>query len=143
MDNFDPEMYRKSLKEKLGIANMSIPKKLNKKDFIDDGSSVALGEENPTAAHEPITPFSGGSKVGEIPGANVDTIGAETEVPDENLAPAQAILDTLLQTIDEMPATDKNEQAMHKALWSYLHSNSEKICKEMTPKKKGKQNNGY
>ena len=130
--DFNPDQYRKSLKERLGISNMPTAK-LNKVDFVGDGSALVKSNEEHSDPIVPVTAVEDVKATGAVPGQpNVAEVGAEAEVPDENLAPAEAMLDALMAPIDKQAAnTSRVEKAMWYALHNYLHTNRIKICKDV------------
>ena len=137
-DKFNPDAYRQSLKERLGIANLPTTKlkDLNKIDVPDPAISKATEEiRTPELIPATVEDASAHKAVGQGPGqVNGTEVGAEAEVSDENLAPAQAILDTVLQVVDEQRKNvkDRSEDMMLRALHLYLYKNRDKIAKTMS-----------
>jgi hypothetical protein len=134
MNDFNSEHYRTALREKLGIKK-SLP--LQKKtDFINPvTSSIAqdssemgggMGEASPVAAPAPVAEDPALAALGGAPE------GGE-EVNQEQIAPAMALLDTLLQSVHEQTnqAQDKVVGVMWRSLHNYVWKNRSKIAKKM------------
>lgn len=123
MSDFNPDQYREQLRGQLGVRNIPIQKKV---DFIDSSESgVAVAKE---AA--PIVPAPSVPQVATAPGEEVAT---DDGASDEQLAPAMALVDTLLQSIDEQThnANDKIVGVMWRSLYTQLWKSRAKIAKKM------------
>lgn len=126
-EEFNADAYRASLKEKLGIKNLPMQKKT---DFVDTSASTVKEDiPMPTAmSTETETPgaLAGGGEVGADP--------AESQASEEQLAPAMALIHTVLQVLDEQArgnTTDKKTDMMWRGLHGYIWKNRSKIAKKM------------
>jgi hypothetical protein len=136
MNQFNPDQYRNALREKLGVKNMPMHKKV---DFIRPVvSSIAqdsaefgggMGEAAPAPA---VTPAGTGIPQADILAAGGAPEGGE-EVNQEQIAPAMALLHTLLQSVDEQThgENDKVTGVMWRSLHNYIWKNRNKIAKKM------------
>jgi hypothetical protein len=139
-DKFNPDAYRQSLKERLGIANLPTTKlkDLNKIDVPDPAIHKAT-EEIRTPELIPAAPMEDAPapKAVVAPGASVgNATGAEAEVNDPHMGTAQAMVDDVLNIIDKHreQATKSGDRAvdmMWRKLHIYIYENRDKIAKTM------------
>lgn len=125
MNDFNTEDYRNFLRGKLGSKNLPIQKKV---DFVDTStSSVGVAKEASPASVAPVVPAA--TEPQAVDGQEVGDDGAS----DEQLAPAMALVDTLLQSIDEQThsANDKVVGVMWRSLYTQLWKGRAKIAKKM------------
>lgn len=136
MNQFNPDQYRNALREKLGVRNMPMHKKVG---FIRPTTSAiavdgaefggGMGEEAPAPA---AAPAGTGVPQDAILSAGGAPEGGE-EVNQEQIAPAMALLHTLLQSVDEQTTNeqDKVVGVMWRSLHNYVWKNRNKIAKKM------------
>jgi hypothetical protein len=142
MNDFNPEQYRASLKEKLGIKNLPIRNKPGfKTDFVNSGvSSVSTdgGEFGADGGGEAASPVA--AAVAPAPVAAPGQPGVEGQedsgaegASEEQLAPAMALLHNVLQSINEQTASanDHAEGVMWRSLHNYIWKSRAKIAKKM------------
>ncbi len=136
MNEFNPDHYRNALREKLGVKNMPMHKKVDfirpavsavaqdSSEFGNDGGGEAAvpGAVAPApVATDPVLAVAGGNPEGG------------EEVNQEQIAPAMALLHTLLQSVDEQTHNeqDKVTGVMWRSLHNYVWKNRNKIAKKM------------
>lgn len=126
---FNADDYRNKLRNKLGNKTIFRP------------TQTAIGTVNPqTSAITPDSGEFGNDGGGEA--VSPEVLGLDQEIdsadqPSENdkaqLAPAIALLDSLLQLVDEQThgANDKAVSLMWRSLYMYITKNQNKIAKKM------------
>lgn len=132
MNDFNSDHYRAALREKLGIKK-ALPMQ-KKTDFINpvvssiaqDSSEMGGGMGEAAPAPAPVAEDPALAALGGAPE------GGE-EVNQEQIAPAMALLDTLLQSVHEQTneAQDKVVGVMWRSLHNYIWKNRSKIAKKM------------
>jgi hypothetical protein len=102
-----------------------------KVDFVDTSTSAVAKEAAPVAP-APVTPVVPSQGIPQSALASGEE-GADDGASDEQLAPAMALVDTLLQSIDEQThsANDKVVGVMWRSLYTQLWKGRAKIAKKM------------
>lgn len=127
MNDFNPDNYRNTLREKLGLK-----KKIHdQKNFIRPVTSAISTNPEPTLTSDGVVGV--GESGAGTPEEVVANPEAETAATEEQLAPALALLDTLLQSVHDQTneAQDKVVGVMWRSLHNYIWKNRSKIAKKM------------
>ncbi len=138
MNDFNSEHYRSALREKLGIKKaLPLQKKTGfinpvTSSIAQDSSEMGGGMGEAAPATVDVLPDETGIPQSDILAAGGTHEGGE-EVNQEQIAPAMALIDTLLQSVHEQTneAQDKVVGVMWRSLHNYIWKNRSKIAKKM------------
>ena len=110
MNDFNADQYRDDLRKKLGVKNMTIQPKVEASTYQDTSSKLSTYQSDNTKFGH-----NGGGESVEPNLLSGDPINAPEnaegeEVNQEQVAPAMALLHTLLQSVDEQTQTSNDKE---------------------------------